>query len=378
MICKRCIYDSKIIPYMNINPETHQCNYCDEYDEMNKNYPTGNEGLKILKEISEKIKKKSKGKKYDVVVGVSGGCDSSYMLYLAKDLGLNPLAVHCDNGWNTEIANENLNNIVRKLNVDLFTISVDDEIYNDIFKSCLLASIPESDLAADIGLAVTMYLAAEKYGIKYIFQGHNFRSEGISPQGWCYMDGKYLESVHKKYGTIPLNNYQNLWFMKWMKWVIIDRMKIIRPLYYIDYNKEKVKKFLSKEFDWEWYGGHHSENKTGAFANHYWIIKKFGIDLRYAEYSAFVRSGKMSREEALKQIKIPQEFDKHILDEIKERLNLTDIEFIKIMMNKNSSYKDFKTYKKLFERLKPFFWVLAKLKLVPFTFYLKYTKKYND
>jgi hypothetical protein len=241
----------------------------------------------------------------------------------------------------------------------------------------LLASIPECDLAADIGLAVTMYLAAEKYGIQYIFQGHNFRTEGISPQGWVYMDGKYIESVHNKYGKVELKQYQNLWFTKWMKWVLIDKMKIIRPLYYIDYKKEEVKEFLSKNFDWKWYGGHHSENKTGAFANHYWIVKKFGMDLRISEYSAFVRSGIMTRDEALKQIQIPQDFDEGILTEIKTKLNLTDKEFEDIMKNPNKSYRDFKTYKKWFERLKPFFWVLDKFKLVPHTFYLKYTKKYD-
>jgi N-acetyl sugar amidotransferase len=375
MICSRCIYDDKI-PYITFN-EKGVCNYCDEHDKLDKQFPTGEEGYKILQGLAEKIKKDGKNKKYDCVVGVSGGCDSSYTLYLTKKLGLKPLAVHCNNGWNTETSISNLNNILLKLKVDLFSIVVDEKEGNDIFKSCLLASIPECDLGADIGLATTMYIAAEKYKIKYIFQGHNFRSEGISPQGWVYMDGKYLKSVHDKYGVVPLKTYPNLWFTKFMKWVLVDRMKIIRPLYYVDYDKEKIKEFLSKEFDWKWYGGHHCENKTAAFANHYYLIKKFGIFTRYTEYSALVRYGKMTREEALEKLKTPQEFDETILTEIKQKLNITNEQFEDIMKAPNKSYRDFKTYKKLFERLKPFFWILAKLRLVPLTFYTKYTKRYD-
>lgn len=375
MICSRCIYDDKI-PYITFD-ENGVCNYCNEYSELSIQFPTGSKGYVILEGLVEKIKKSGKRKKYDVVVGVSGGCDSSYMLYLSKKLGLRPLAVHCDNGYDTEIAIKNLNNIVTKLDIDLYSVVVDEKEYSDLFRSCLLASIPECDLAADIGLATAMYMAAEKYRVRYIFQGHNFRTEGISPQGWVYMDGKYVKSVHDRYGTIPLKKYQNLWFAKWMKWVLVDRVKIIRPLYYVDYDKERVKEFLTREFSWEWYGGHHCENKTGAFANHYWIVKKFGVDLRYAEYSAFVRSGAMTRDEAFSLIKIPQEFDEAILVEIKQKLDITDEQFENIMESPNKSYRDFKTYKKLFERLKLFFWILAKLKLVPFTFYTKYTKKYD-
>lgn len=376
MICKRCIYDDSI-PYITFD-ENGICNYCREYDEMNKEYPTGIKGLNILKDLVKKIKEESKNKKYDVVVGVSGGCDSSYVLHLCKELGLRVLAAHFDNTWNSKIAVENIYKITKALNIDLYTDVCDNDEYNDIFRSCLLAGIPESDLAADIGLAATHYRACEKFGIKYIFEGHSFRTEGITPHGWVYMDARYRDNVHKKFGKIKkIKTVPNLYISKWFKWILIDRIKKIRPLYYIDYDKERTKRFLRDTYGWQWYGGHHMENRTAYFANNYYCPKKFGIDLRYCEYSGLIRSNKLNRIDALEKIKRPEIFDPQILLEIKKRLNFSDYEFENIMNSPKKSYKDYKTYKKLFEILKPIFWIMYKLQLVPKTFYSKFTRKYE-
>lgn len=377
MICTRCIYDDTI-PYITFD-ENGVCNYCNQTDELNRIYPTGDEGMSYLKSLAEKIKKEQKNKKYDVVVGVSGGTDSSYMLYLTKEvLGLRPLAAHFDNTWNSKIAVENIKNVTEKLQIDLFTHVVDNQEYNDVFKSFLKASVPDIDTPSDISLATVHYLACRKFGIKYIFEGHSFRTEGISPHGWFYMDAKYIESVQKKFGTKKLKTLPNLWMSKWLKWITIDGIKKIRPLYYIDYDKEKTKAFLSDEYGWKYYGGHHMENRTAYFTNNYWLPKKFGIDLRYCEYSALVRSGQWTRDHALEMIKQPKPFEKDILEEIYKRLNLTSGEFETLFNQPNKSYRDYKTYKKTFEKLKWLFYLLYKANLVPLSFYLKYTKNYDD
>lgn len=377
MRCTRCIYDNSI-PYITFD-EVGVCNYCKQFDELNKIYPTGEDGLKYLREVAEKIKKEQKNKKYDIVVGVSGGTDSSYLLYFAKEvLGLRPLAAHFDNTWNSKIAVENIKNITDKLQIDLFTYVVDNEEFSDIFKSFMKASVPDIDTASDISLATVHYLACRKYGIKYIFEGHSFRTEGISPHGWFYMDAKYIESVQKKFGTNKLKTLPNLWMARWLKWIVIDRIKKIRPLYYLDYDKEKTKEFLTKEYGWKYYGGHHMENRTAYFTNNYWLPKKFGYDLRYCEFSALIRSGQLSRDEALTLIQQPKPFEKDILEEIYKRLGFSADEFERVFNLPNKSYRDFHTYKKRFENMKWFFYLLYKMNLVPYSFYKKYTKKYEN
>lgn len=376
MICSRCIYDDSI-PYITFDSDG-VCNYCRQHDELSNLYPTGEEGMKYLKELASHIKKEHRKKKYDVVVGVSGGTDSSYMLYLAKEvLGLRPLAAHFDNTWNSKTAVENIKNVTEKLQIDLFTHVVDNQEYNDIFKSFMKASVPDIDTPSDIALATVHYYACRKFGIKYIFEGHSFRTEGISPHGWFYMDAKYIEMVQKQFGTKKIKTLPNLWMSHWLKWIIIDGIKKIRPLYYIDYNKEDVKAFLTKEFGWKYYGGHHMENRTAYFTNNYWLPQKFGYDLRYCEFSALVRSGQLEREKALEWIQEPKPFDKQLLEEVYKRIGFTPQEFEEVFRQPNKSYRDYKTYKKTFEKMKWFFYLLYKANLVPLSFYLKYTRNYD-
>jgi N-acetyl sugar amidotransferase len=377
MICNRCIYDDHI-PYITFDSEGI-CNYCRQVEQLEIEYPTGEKGKQILEKLITQMKKEGHGKPYDVVVGVSGGCDSSYMLYLAKDCGLRPLAAHFDNTWNSKIAVENIHNILKTLNIDLYTHVVDNQEYCDIFKSFLKASVPDIDTPSDIGLATTHYLAAVKYGIKYIWEGHSFRTEGISPHGWFYMDAKYIQTIQEQFGSCKLDTFPNLWMSQWLlNWTIMKGIKKIRPLYYVDYDKEKTKQFLSTTLGWKWYGGHHMENRTAYFTNNYYLPRKFNIDLRYSEYSALVRAGKMARQEALQQISEPKPFDQGILDEVKKRLNFTDAEFMKIMASPPKTYRDYKTYKQTFERMRPLFWIMYKLNLVPKSFFMKYTKTYDE
>jgi N-acetyl sugar amidotransferase len=369
--CKRCIYHSEI-PAINFDAEGI-CNYCRQYDDMQQIYPAGKEGRDKLEQMASEIKKAGKGKDYDVVIGVSGGCDSSYMLTLAKDLGLRPLAAHYDNTWNTKIAVENIKNVLEKLNIDLFTHVADNYEVNDVMKSLMLASVPEIEAATDLALATTHYMACEKFKIKYIWEGHSFRTEGISPPGWFYMDAKYIAEIQKKFGKMPIKTIPLLYMTKWFKWMLWNKIKKQRPLYFLDYDKEATKTFLTDNYEWQWYGGHHMENRTAYFCNNYYLPIKFGIDLRWCEFSAHVRSGQMTRDEAFQRISEPKPFDETILEEVFTRLNINAQEFERILALPQKSYRDYTTYKETFIKLRPFFWLMYKSGYVTRSFYDKFT-----
>lgn len=369
--CSRCIYNSSI-PKISFN-DKGICNYCEQYDSMELSYPTGEKGEKIISEYVAQMKKDGVGKPYDVVIGVSGGCDSSYMLHLAKNVyGLRVLAAHFDNTYNSKIAVENIKLMIDKLNIDLFTYVVDNKEFEAVQRSLLKASVPEFEAATDLSLATSHYMACEKYGVKHIWEGHSFRTEGVSPPGWFYMDAKYIKSIHKMFGDGKIKSIPLLWLSKWIKWMVVNKIKKFRPLYYMDYNKEETKKFLSETYGWQWYGGHHMENRTSYFINNYYLPVKFGIDLRWCEYSALVRSGQMEREVALKNIQEPKPFDKDLLTEIKTRLSFNDDQWEAIMNAPNKHYTDYPTYKRTFERLRPFFYFLYKRGFVTRSFYDKF------
>jgi len=371
-VCKRCIYNEKT-PGISFDSEGI-CNYCRQHEQLDREYPTGDEGWKRLIAIAEKIKHDQRKKEFDCVIGVSGGCDSSYLCYLAKEkLGLRPVAAHFDNTWNSKISVENIQRVLKKLDIPLYTYVMDNDEFSDLALSFLKASVPEIDSLTDIALTTTLYMAADKYDAKYIFNGHSFRTEGMTPLGWFYFDGKYIQSVHKQYGTVKMDRFPNLWLSKWMKWLLKD-IKRLRPLYYIDYHKEDAMKFLVKELDWQWYGGHHMENRYTIFCDNYILPRKFGIDFRYVEFSALIRSGQMTRDEALEKIQKPYEFDESILVEVKKRLSIGDEEFDRLIAQPKRTYHDFKTYHQTFRRMRPFFWLMYKMNRIPKSFYLKYTK----
>lgn len=370
--CNRCLYDDKV-PAIQFD-ENGICNYCHMHDQLEQEYPIGEEGKIRLQRIAESIRSKGRHRKYDVIVGVSGGCDSSYMLYLAKQLGLRPLAVHFDNTWDSTIAVENISNVLKKLDVDLYTYVVDNKEYDDIYRSFLKAGVLDVDSPTDIALAATLNIACEKFGIRYIFEGHSFRTEGIAPLGWIYMDGKYVQSVQRTFGSLPLKTYPNMLLPAFIKWTAILGIKKIRPLYYMNYVKEDAMALLSRELGWKWYGGHHLENRFTTFWHTYFAPRRWGIDSRLLGYSALIRSGQMSRDQGLELISKPQEHDPELIEMVKKRLGLSDDEFERLMKLPKKTYRDFKTYKKTFEKLSFLFWILYKLHRVPKSFYIKFTK----
>jgi len=374
-ICSRCIYDSSI-PKIEFD-ENGVCNYCKMSDDLAKMYSTGKPaGYKEFEKILRDIKKAGKGKKYDCIVGASGGTDSSFMLHLAvKEWGLRPLAVHYDNTWNTSFATENIRKVTKKLNIDLYTHVVDNKESDDIIKSFFKAGVPEIDAPTDLAFAEVHYRAASKYGVKYVLEGHTFMEEGVSPLGNTYFDGKYIKSIHRRFGSIKMKTYPLMTFTNFMKWLLFYRIKKIRPYWYINFTKENAKNILEKEYDWKYYGGHHLENRMSAFNHSVYYPQKFNIDQRNNSLSALVRNGNKDRNEAIEEYMTPPFVEPELVNYFKKRLNISDKEYNLIMSEEPKTFKDYPTYKKRFERLRPLFYILAKLNLVPMSFYIKYTSK---
>lgn len=372
-ICTRCIYD-ETVPNI-VFDEDGVCSYCHQKDVLEQEYPTGAEGQARLQHLVDEMKAAGRGKKYDAVIGVSGGCDSSFLVHCMHEYGLRLLAVHFDNTWDSTIATENIHNVLEKLGVDLFTLVVDNKEYDDIYRSFLKAGVKDLETPTDIGLATTLYKAAEKFGIKYMIEGHSFRTEGIAPLGWIYMDGKYIESVQKEFGTYPLKTFPNLWLSDFLKWMVFGRIKKIRPLYFLDYDKEAAKRLLAEKYGWQWYGGHHLENRFTAFYHSYFLPRRWNIDFRIAGYAAYCRNGWMTRDQALRMMKEPPHMEEDLVEYVKKRLGYSDKEFEELMNLPKRTYRDFKTYKKTFERMRPFFWLMYRMNLVPKSFYMKYTAR---
>jgi N-acetyl sugar amidotransferase len=370
-VCRRCIYDERVDSI--VFDEHGVCNYCLQIDRLTQEYGTGTErGQRKMAAIVDEIKQVGAGKQYDCVIGVSGGTDSSYMVYLAKEWGLRPLAVHYDNTWNTAISTQNIRKVLAALEVDLYTHVVDNKESDDIFRAFFFGGVAEIEAATDLALAETMYRAASKYGIKYVLEGHSFVTEGITPVGRNYFDGQYIRSIHRRFGSRPMKTYPLMTFSRFLWWSCGARIRKIRPFWYIDYNKEDARAFLEKEYDWKYYGGHHLENRMTAFFHGIYAPQKFNADFRNNTLSALVRNGKMSREDAWAEYNTAPKVEKELLAYFKKRLGLSDEEYERVMNSPPKSWHEYPTYKKRFERLRPLFAILAKRNLVPMSFYLKY------
>lgn len=373
-VCKHCIMDTTV-PDIWFD-EDGECKYCKIHDEMEKRHPLS-EGEQKLKNIVEKIKAAGKGRKYDCVCGLSGGRDSSYTLLKAIDYGLRPLVVSIDNGWGTAIADENIENACRILNLDIIKIKFDWEEYKDIQRSFFFASVPDVDSPSDFAIYAQLFRTAKENGIKYILNGHSFRTEGSSPIGWSYFDPVYIKDVQNRFGHIRYKDIKSIATMTpWdlFERTFISRIKEIRILEYMDYRKSEVDQILKKRIGWKDYGGHHHENKFTHFIQSYYLPIKFNIDKRKTELSAQIRSGHITREAAEKIMAKPYEYDQSIVDFVIERLGFSKQEFEEIMNSENKSYKDYKTLQPIYKLLSLPINIATRIGFLPRILYLKYCK----
>jgi N-acetyl sugar amidotransferase len=348
-ICTLGVWDSSI-PLITFD-ENGVSNYAKIQLKLMETYPRGKQGEDEWEKIVADAKQKRR-KKYDCIVGVSGGVDSSYLLYLIKyKYGLNPLAVTLDNGWNTGISVENIKKITAALGVDLETYVINYEEITDLLRAYMYAGLPWIDMATDMAIKSVMFKYALTEKVKYVFRGNDFRSEGKQPREWTYGDTRQMNYIHKKFGRIAhLKTFPYLPYRKIIYAGFVKGVKEIRPYYYLDYTKNEAGKFLEKQFGWQYYGGHHHENSFTKYTMSVWLPEKFGIDKRKINLSAQVLSGSITREEALKQLAAPAlgPKEKEVLTEyVIKKLDLTKEEYDKIMTTPCRSYHDYPNFEKL-------------------------------
>ena len=357
-ICSRGIWDTTV-PGITFD-ENGASNYSRIHDRLVEKYPRGVKGLQDWKTIVQRMKEKGKGEEYDCVIGISGGTDSSYLLHIACEYGLRPLAVNLDNGWNTEISVENIKKLTSKLNIDLETYVVDPDEMNDILLSYMKAGLPWIDGPSDRAIGSVLYKTAYRKGIKYILNGGDFRSEGKQPSEWTYSDVRQLKYIQNRFGHYKFKTFPYLTIKKLIYLSYIKGIKVIQPYLYLDYQKKTAQNFLAKEYGWEYYGGHHHENIFTKFVIGYWLPKKFNIDKRIITLSAQILSGEIRRQDALDELK-NSPYDQAQMEEDKNyiigKLGLTQEQFEEIWRKPNKYFMDYPsnypTIKKYMKFIKP-------------------------
>ena len=348
-ICTNCVMDTSdsLIQF----DERGFCDHCNNYyNNILPNWHTDERGTQELNRIVEKIKADGNGKKYDCIIGISGGVDSSYLLYYAKEkLGLRPLVFAVDTGWNLNVAVENIEKMVKGLNVDLYTEIVDWNEMKDLQLAYFKSQVPYQDTPQDHAIFAALYTNAVKNKIKYVLTGGNYSTECVrEPIEWVYLnDVKQIKDIHKRFGTRPLKTFPLCGMFKYRVYYrYIKGMKILKPLDFIPYKKEEAKALLMKKFDWQPYANKHFESIFTRFYEGYWLVKKFGFDKRRAHFSSLILTGQMTREEALKKLKEPP-YDEQLamqdLEYVSKKLGLTKKEFLDMMNGYNKTYRDYKS-----------------------------------
>lgn len=362
-ICSRCVMDTSD-PEIQFDAEG-VCNHCRSFSErVSTRVAKGAEGEAQLAQLVERIKRDGKGKEYDCIVGVSGGVDSTYVAYKTKKLGLRPLAVHFDNGWNSELAVHNIEKVLNSLGIDLFTYVVDWAEFKDLQLSFLKASTPDSEIPTDHAIFGVLLNVALQHGIKYVISGTNFNTEGVYIEQWGYghNDWSYIRELHRQFGSIPLKTFPHYGLMK-LAWAIgVRRTRFISLLNYLDYDKAEAMAVLEKELGWRAYGGKHHESIYTRFFQSYILPRKFGIDKRRSHLSALIFSsaGAYTREKALKELEQPI-CSPQLLEDDKQfvikKLAVSEEEFARILNLPIRSFRDFRSnYQlvKLFRRIQYF------------------------
>ncbi len=348
--CSKCILDTNDDSEIYFD-ERGICNYCKEYEVINSKNRLEDSAFKEeeLKILVDKIKSRGHKNKYDCVIGVSGGVDSTYLIYKATELGLRPLIVHYDNGWDSELAVINIENIVKKLDLDLITYVNDWHEFKDIQLAFLKASVLDIELITDQAILAVLYNTAIQYKIKYILYGTNITTEAILPKSWYHwkIDLLNITGIHKKFGTLPIKTYPQLGFFKHYFITKFIKIESVHLLNYLNYNKNKAKETIVKELNWRDYGGKHYESIFTRFYQAYILPAKFKIDKRKAHLSTLICSGQISREEALKELTKPlYEKDKFQDDYeyVLKKLGLEVSEFEDYMSLPVKSHLDYPSY----------------------------------
>lgn len=349
-ICTNCIMDTSD-PQITFDGQG-KCDYCQNYySTILPNWHPNEQGKIELLEIARKIKKEGEGKDFDCIIGMSGGLDSSYTVYIAKEImGLRPLIYHVDAGWNTQQAVSNIEKIVDGLGLDLYTDVINWEEMKDLQVAFLNSQIADQDMPQDIAFFSSLYKFAKKNKIHHVLTGGNFSTECCrEPEEWgAYpgIDKTLINDIHTKFGKKKLKTFPIVDILSYkIYYRYIYGMKIIKPLNMVPYIKEEAENLLNQKFGWEKFLHKHHESRFTRFFEDYWMPKKFGYEKRRAHFSSLILTNQMTRAQALERISRPElddEFWKHEFEYITNKLDLTIEELEKIFSGKNKTYKDYK------------------------------------
>lgn len=348
------------------------CNYYFDYMKAEQAHVfKGEEGSSRLDEVVSKIKEAGKGRKYDCITGVSGGVDSTYVALVAGKLGLRPLIVHFDNGWNSELAVKNIENIISRLGFDLHTLVVDWEEFKDIQLAYLKASVVDIEAITDHAIIGTLYKLAAENDIRYILSGANIVTEFVLPSYWIWSkyDAINIKSIHKSFGRVPLKTFPFFSSLQKEYYSRVKKIETVPLLNYLPYDKATVKKVISEELGWRDYGGKHYESVFTRFYQGYILPEKFLIDKRKAHLSTLIFSGQITREEAQRELLRPvYDPEQYKTDRqfVLKKLNLSDSEFSAMMAAPRKEHWDYPHEKKMiwdtYPLLRPFRGIWRKIK----------------
>lgn len=317
-ICTRCCMDTSD-PEITFD-EKGVCNHCLYFENNVKPAWFPDErGEPMLQKMISEVKAYGRGKRYDSIIGISGGVDSSYLAVKVAEWGLRPLAVHVDAGWNSELAVKNIEQIITKAGLDLVTHVVDWDDMRELQLSFLRSNVANQDTPQDHAFFAGLYNYAMKEGIKYVINGSNYATESVLPSSWGYdsMDADQLRDIHKRFGTAPLKNYPIIGFMKYnLYYPRMKGMTILKPLNYMHYSKQEAIDYLEKNYGWRYYGGKHYESRWTRFFQAHYLPKKFGYDKRKAHIASLVVTGEMTREQALEEVAKPLYSDNELAEDM--------------------------------------------------------------
>ena len=361
-ICTRCIMDTSD-PDIRFD-DRGVCNHCHKHDRLVAALPpTGEEGMERLVRIVERIKSHGRRRDYDCIVGLSGGVDSSYLVHLAVEKGLRPLVVHFDNGWDSELAVKNIENVISRLGLDLQTYVVDWVEFRDIQRSLLLAGVLDLEILSDQAIMATMFRLARKNRIRYILSGHNVMTETHLPESWTWMkfDARNIRAIHRRFGTRPIRSTPLMGIMGYAFNQVVFGFKLVWPLNLVRYNKREALDLLKSRYEWREYRTKHGESIITRFYQNYILPTKFGIDKRRAHLSSLVCSGQISREEALAEIAKPPYTPEKLeedLEYVSKKLGFKREEFEALMQEPPRSHLDYPSEIKVYQALR---WLKRKI-----------------
>ncbi|HLL25228.1 MAG TPA: N-acetyl sugar amidotransferase [Kofleriaceae bacterium] len=343
--CVRCIMDTSDPDI--VFDARGVCHHCHAYDESVRTRVMTTDPSKRDALVAE-IKRAGEGKPYDCIIGVSGGVDSTYVAYATRKLlGLRPLAVHLDNGWDSELAVKNIQNVLEKLDIELYTDVLDWDEFRDLQLAFLRASTPDSEIPSDHAIVSVLYQQARRLGVRYILSGCNVRTESHLPPSWSrgHSDWRYIQALHAQFGTRPLKTFPHrhalnlVWDARTVHWVDI--------LNYLDYRKADALRVLQDELGWQYYGGKHYESIYTRFYQGYILPRKFGFDKRRMHLSSLICSGEITREQALAELEqppYPEELQAADREYVAKKLGITDSELEQILRAPPKRFEDYPSY----------------------------------